>query len=179
MASCKRCGSELRGKQISYCTQRCSKLHLKKLYKKRNRDKINDYNRRRRAAKPSSFRRTIGSKNTRLVVDILAPDQLEKLFTVIPCVVCPGGKFFSLRKRNKCPLHNVRMTKKLRYQILKRDSFTCVYCGRRPPEVSLVVDHQKSWKDGGMTIGFNLATACTECNGGKGRDSITLSAISG
>ena len=42
---CKRCGNKLTGKQISYCSLRCSKLHLKKLYKERNREKLNAYNR--------------------------------------------------------------------------------------------------------------------------------------
>lgn len=45
---CKKCGKELIGKQISYCSKRCSKLHLKKLYKIRNRERINEYNRNRR-----------------------------------------------------------------------------------------------------------------------------------
>lgn len=37
------------GKQISYCSEHCSKLHLKSLYKKRNREKLNTYNRNFRA----------------------------------------------------------------------------------------------------------------------------------
>lgn len=43
--NCKRCGKILTGKQTSYCCKRCSKLHLKSLYRKRNREKINAYNR--------------------------------------------------------------------------------------------------------------------------------------
>ena len=42
---CKRCGNPLTGKQTSYCSYYCSKLHLKSLYKKRNRDKIREYDR--------------------------------------------------------------------------------------------------------------------------------------
>jgi hypothetical protein len=43
---CKRCGKELTKKQQkSYCSLRCSKLHLKSLYRKRNKDRINNYNR--------------------------------------------------------------------------------------------------------------------------------------
>jgi len=42
---CGKCGKELTGKQTSYCSPRCSKLHLKSLYKKRNREKVNAYNR--------------------------------------------------------------------------------------------------------------------------------------
>lgn len=43
--NCKRCGNELTGKQISFCSQRCSRLYLKAKYKERNRDKVNAYNR--------------------------------------------------------------------------------------------------------------------------------------
>lgn len=42
---CKRCQKELQGKQTSYCSLRCSKLHLKSLWRKRTRDKQNVYNR--------------------------------------------------------------------------------------------------------------------------------------
>jgi endogenous inhibitor of DNA gyrase (YacG/DUF329 family) len=51
MLKCKRCGKELTGKQTSWCSQRCSRLGLKALYKKRNRDKINAYNRKYRKNK--------------------------------------------------------------------------------------------------------------------------------
>lgn len=42
---CERCGEELSGKQQRWCSPKCSKLGLKSLYKKRNRPKINAYNR--------------------------------------------------------------------------------------------------------------------------------------
>ena len=42
---CKKCGKTLVGKQTSYCSSRCSKYHLKSLYKLRNKDKILEYNR--------------------------------------------------------------------------------------------------------------------------------------
>ena len=41
---CVRCGLPLSGKQSKYCSTRCSKLHLKSLYRKRNRDKVRAYN---------------------------------------------------------------------------------------------------------------------------------------
>jgi HNH endonuclease len=61
---------------------------------------------------------------------------------------------------------------KLRWQALARDSFTCQYCGRKPPEVALTVDHKVSVKDGGTDELDNLVTACEECNGGKGPSSL-------
>lgn len=60
-----------------------------------------------------------------------------------------------------------KVTVYLRYQILKRDNFTCKYCGRRPPEVTLQVDHKKPISKGGKSIPSNLATSCRECNIGK------------
>lgn len=65
------------------------------------------------------------------------------------------------------------LTSKVRWQVLARDSFTCQYCGRRPPEVSLEVDHRVSVADGGTNDLDNLFSACTECNRGKGAESVT------
>lgn len=33
------------------------------------------------------------------------------------------------------------VSKRLRYQVLLRDNFTCRYCGARPPAVELEADH--------------------------------------
>lgn len=60
------------------------------------------------------------------------------------------------------------MTLKLRYQIMKRDNFCCVLCGRRPPDVELCVDHIKPVAKGGTSTADNLRTLCTDCNMGKG-----------
>jgi hypothetical protein len=61
---------------------------------------------------------------------------------------------------------------KRRWQVIARDGFTCVYCGRKPPEVTLHVDHRVSVKDGGTDDLENLVTACETCNGGKGAFSV-------
>lgn len=59
------------------------------------------------------------------------------------------------------------ITKKTRFEVFKRDSFTCQYCGRSAPDVILHVDHiQPVSKDGGDDI-LNLITSCVECNQGK------------
>jgi len=60
------------------------------------------------------------------------------------------------------------LSKKLRFEVFKRDSFTCQYCGRKAPDIILEVDHiQPVAKDGKDTI-TNLITSCFECNRGKG-----------
>jgi 5-methylcytosine-specific restriction endonuclease McrA len=33
------------------------------------------------------------------------------------------------------------ISKKLRFEVFKRDNFTCQYCGRETPEVILEADH--------------------------------------
>lgn len=54
-----------------------------------------------------------------------------------------------------------------RFEVFKRDEFTCAYCGRKTPEVVLEVDHIVPVADGGSDDIINLTTACWECNSGK------------
>lgn len=54
-----------------------------------------------------------------------------------------------------------------RFEIFKRDDFTCRYCGRTSPEVVLQVDHIVPRAAGGSDDPLNLATSCWECNSGK------------
>lgn len=55
-----------------------------------------------------------------------------------------------------------------RFEVFKRDRFTCTYCGRTPPEVLLHVDHIVPKAEGGLDDQGNLTTACQDCNLGKG-----------
>jgi len=66
------------------------------------------------------------------------------------------------------------MTKRKRFQIFKRDSFTCGYCGRQPPEVTLEVDHVIPKCEGGGDDKDNLITSCFDCNRGKAGESLTV-----
>lgn len=61
------------------------------------------------------------------------------------------------------------ISKKLRFEVFKRDSFTCQYCGRTPPEVTLEADHIIPKKEKGIDDIVNLITACFDCNRGKGK----------
>lgn len=67
--------------------------------------------------------------------------------------------------------------KKLRFEVFKRDSFTCQYCGKRAPDVILHCDHIKPLAEGGSTDILNLATACIDCNLGKGARELSDSAV--
>jgi Restriction endonuclease len=54
-----------------------------------------------------------------------------------------------------------------RFEIFKRDGFTCQYCGLKSPEVVLEVDHIIPVCQGGNDDVLNLITACWACNSGK------------
>lgn len=59
---------------------------------------------------------------------------------------------------------------RLRFQVLKRDNFSCRKCGASPvkdPRVELHIDHILPWSKGGETILENLETLCVKCNLGK------------
>jgi len=64
------------------------------------------------------------------------------------------------------------ISKGKRFEIFKRDGFTCQYCGRRPPDVVLEVDHIDPRCSGGTDQEINLITSCWDCNRGKGGKSL-------
>ena len=60
------------------------------------------------------------------------------------------------------------MTDSLRYDVMKRDGFRCVLCGRTAKDgVVLHVDHILPVARGGKTEINNLRTLCEFCNLGK------------
>jgi hypothetical protein len=76
-------------------------------------------------------------------------------------------------KSNRVPLG-----KKLRFEVFKRDGFTCVYCGGQPPKVVLHCDHVVAVANGGTNDIDNLVTACDACNLGKGARELTAVPLS-
>lgn len=70
-------------------------------------------------------------------------------------------------RKNRRRARNVAANPRLRFQVLQRDGFTCQYCGAKPPDVRLHVDHIKPVSMGGVSTMENLITACQECNQGK------------
>lgn len=59
------------------------------------------------------------------------------------------------------------VSKRLRYEILRRDNHACRYCGATAPTVKLNVDHVIPQALGGSDKPTNLVTACADCNSGK------------
>lgn len=63
------------------------------------------------------------------------------------------------------------VSKRLRFEILRRDNHTCRYCGCSAPTVSLTIDHVVPEALGGSDDPSNLVAACPDCNGGKSSSS--------
>ena len=59
------------------------------------------------------------------------------------------------------------LSNKIRFEVFKRDSFTCQYCGQKAPDVILNIDHILPVKEGGTNELLNLITSCFPCNNGK------------
>jgi len=59
------------------------------------------------------------------------------------------------------------VSKRLRYEILRRDNHACRYCGATAPGVALTVDHVVPVALGGSDDPDNLVAACVACNSGK------------
>lgn len=59
------------------------------------------------------------------------------------------------------------VSKRLRYEIFRRDNFQCRYCGAKPPDTELRPDHVIPRALGGKDEPENLVAACVDCNAGK------------
>jgi 5-methylcytosine-specific restriction endonuclease McrA len=83
------------------------------------------------------------------------------------------GNTNGLRRHNDglTPQQRKRLSNKrlrIRFIVFSRDNFTCRYCGRKPPETILEVDHYHPKSAGGTNRVENFITSCRECNRGKG-----------
>jgi len=83
--------------------------------------------------------------------------SIRAQYGVVPYAECKR----SMIVRNVSP--------KTRFEIFKRDAFTCQYCGRKAPDVVLEADHIDPVSNGGTDDPFNLITSCEQCNAGKGK----------
>lgn len=59
------------------------------------------------------------------------------------------------------------ISKRTRFEVLKRDNHTCRYCGATTPDATLTVDHVMPVALGGSDDPSNLVAACRDCNYGK------------
>lgn len=70
------------------------------------------------------------------------------------------------------------VSKRTRFEVLKRDNHTCRYCGGTAPDVVLTVDHVTPVALGGSDDPGNLVAACKDCNAGKASTSPDSSLVS-
>lgn len=100
-------------------------------------------------------------------------EQCRHLSNVKHITVYPGGFFLCIscidELKESEPTKKLSKGLSLRFRVLLRDQFKCVYCGRTPREddVKLEVDHVHPKSKGGQDTMDNLVTACWECNQGK------------
>lgn len=59
------------------------------------------------------------------------------------------------------------VSKRVRYEVMRRDNHACRYCGAMAPDVKLTIDHVMPVALGGDDSSGNLVTACVDCNAGK------------
>lgn len=72
------------------------------------------------------------------------------------------------KKKPATPSGRAPLSRRVRFDVFKRDEFTCQYCGAHPPAAVLECDHIHPVAEGGSDDLDNLVTACFACNRGKG-----------
>lgn len=91
--------------------------------------------------------------------------------------MAPLGRTFTASDEAKpTPRKRENIPQGVRFDVFRRDNFTCVYCGRGSPDVTLHCDHVFAHSKGGSDDKSNLVTACSDCNYGKGAKSLRRSA---
>lgn len=75
----------------------------------------------------------------------------------------PRPSIIRLQRMIKRPRPRVKLSKR---EVLRRDDYTCQYCGKRVPY--LTVDHIIPRSLGGEHVWSNLVAACPSCNHRKG-----------
>jgi 5-methylcytosine-specific restriction endonuclease McrA len=81
--------------------------------------------------------------------------------TVSTSYPCPS--VIRLEEMIQRPRPRIKLTRR---EVFRRDNYTCQYCGRRVPD--LTVDHVLPRHLGGMHVWTNVVAACAHCNHHKG-----------
>lgn len=125
----------------------------------------------------------VGSRHTGNAVSIAAPADRVALWAaeaILTMLLKEHRKSKKKKEREKRRLEyqdrrmandeeHAKVMRAMRYDVLRRDGFRCVKCGRsREDGVKLHVDHIKPVSRGGKSVMSNLQTLCEDCNCGKG-----------
>lgn len=153
---CESCNKIFKTKYLStkYCSDYCRKIVVNEKNKLRARKKGKGY----RYGKIKST-----CKFCEKEFSLNAPTHI---FCSIEC-----RKKYYENIQNFTTIRETKSTKwlRLRFEILKRDNFTCQYCGRnvREDNIKINIDHIIPRSKGGNNDIINLITSCKECNLGK------------
>lgn len=92
--------------------------------------------------------------------------QIHKLGHYSECSEFSSVKF---KKRKTNSSRRIPISQKLRFEIFKRDNFTCFYCNKNKDDdkIKLTIDHRVPIAEGGSDDIENLITSCEDCNSGK------------
>ncbi len=82
-----------------------------------------------------------------------------------PCFPLLLPQVIVLSRYQRVPPRNVKFNRR---NIFLRDQNQCQYCGCRPREDDLTIDHVVPKSRGGQTAWENIVLACTACNARKG-----------
>ena len=87
-----------------------------------------------------------------------------------PMIHTPGfqlllPRVIVLSRYQRCPPRTVKFNRR---NIFMRDHYTCQYCGEKPREDDLTIDHVIPRSRGGHTTWENVVLACVRCNTKKG-----------
>lgn len=74
-------------------------------------------------------------------------------------------EIIQLTRYNGFPPKGVAFSRK---NVYKRDNYTCQYCGMKPSQEDLTVDHVMPRSRGGHSEWANCVSACSKCNKKKG-----------
>lgn len=106
--------------------------------------------------------------NTKRAVALLYADKADTIKNGRGMLRSGSAEFelpsvIRLRHMVKRPRPHVALSKR---EILRRDNFTCQYCGRK--NVTMTIDHVNPRRLGGAHSWQNLVAACAACNRRKG-----------
>jgi 5-methylcytosine-specific restriction endonuclease McrA len=106
--------------------------------------------------------------NTRRAMGLILKDKAEIILNGRGVIHTPSTTFMRpsvirLSYMVHRPYPHVKLTKR---EILRRDNYTCQYCGQR--SAHLTIDHVNPRRLGGAHEWLNVVAACPACNHRKG-----------
>jgi hypothetical protein len=148
MEKCLFCKKELKGNQKKFCSYKCNYDYNRKNYIRRRVEKEIECK--------GCTKKFISQFSNQLFCstpcrDLFHREEYKKLSKEGNFDI-KDGKYFAYLK--------------IRFELFKRDNFTCQYCGRNIKEdgIKLHVEHIIAKNNGGTDEISNLTTSCDECN---------------